>query len=209
MGGVVVAIVFEVAKKSFSAYITAFPSYQLIYGAFAAVPLFLLWIYMSWLILLVGAEIIHGLSIYKPNWKPVKSRPVITLLGVLSSLYKAQRNGEGVELSELQSSLSYAHEQDMDMALTWLLDEKVVVNFPSGELMLSRDVSSFTLYDLLVRFPWPLPAPGYVGDNNASQQWLVRFSALLEVHQSQQIELLNVSLKAFFDEDESEIDKES
>ncbi|WP_038369745.1 YihY family inner membrane protein, partial [Brackiella oedipodis] len=57
IGGVVSGSLFEILKAGFAFYITNFPSYTLIYGAFATVPLFLLWIYISWIIVLLGAAI--------------------------------------------------------------------------------------------------------------------------------------------------------
>src|SRR5690606_28411919 len=61
-GGLFSALLVEAAKKLFSLYVGAFPTYQLIYGAFATVPLFLLWIYVCWLIVLLGAELACNLS---------------------------------------------------------------------------------------------------------------------------------------------------
>lgn len=60
MGGACVALVFEITKIVFTQVI-AHSSYNLIYGAFAAVPAFLLWIYITWLIILLGAELVHAL----------------------------------------------------------------------------------------------------------------------------------------------------
>lgn len=54
-GGAIAAILFELAKVLFLVYIRYFPSYDLIYGAFAVLPLFFLWIYISWVIVLAGA----------------------------------------------------------------------------------------------------------------------------------------------------------
>jgi membrane protein len=62
IGGVLAAIAFEAAKYGFRFYITHFPTYQLMYGPVAVLPLFLLWIYVSWIIVLVGAAVTATLA---------------------------------------------------------------------------------------------------------------------------------------------------
>jgi membrane protein len=56
-GGVVAAVMFEITKRGFTWYISHFHSYEIIYGALSSIPIFLLWIYLSWLVVLIGAEI--------------------------------------------------------------------------------------------------------------------------------------------------------
>lgn len=56
-GGVFVAIGFEVAKRALAWYVGLVPTYSVIYGAFATLPIFLLWIYLGWVIVLLGAVI--------------------------------------------------------------------------------------------------------------------------------------------------------
>jgi membrane protein len=56
-GGAVAAILFELANRGFALYIAKFPTYTLVYGAFAAIPIFMLWLYLSWVVVLFGATL--------------------------------------------------------------------------------------------------------------------------------------------------------
>jgi membrane protein len=61
IGGCLAALMFELTKRGFAVYVSKVPSYTLVYGAFATVPIFLLWIYLSWVVALLGAVIAAAL----------------------------------------------------------------------------------------------------------------------------------------------------
>lgn len=63
-GGIFAAVCFEIAKYSFGLYVKSVPTYEIIYGALAIIPMFLVWIYLSWVIVLLGAQVACCLSEY-------------------------------------------------------------------------------------------------------------------------------------------------
>lgn len=64
-GGLFAAILFEITKYFFFIYISKIPTYSLIYGTFASVPIFLLWLFCCWMVVLVGAEVTATFSYFR------------------------------------------------------------------------------------------------------------------------------------------------
>jgi membrane protein len=104
VGGLLAALAFEAMKRGFAFYITQFPTYKLVYGAFASAPIFLLWVYISWLVVLSGALVVAVL----PEWRtqawqgePAPGTQFFDALHVLALLWLAHRDGTLVTLRRL------------------------------------------------------------------------------------------------------------
>jgi membrane protein len=106
IGGVLAGIAFELAKRGFAIYLTRFPTYTLIYGAFATIPIFLVWLYMSWVVVLAGGTLTAMLPAYRyAEAKPIPGRDFVDALLVLSVLARAQVEGGPVRLREISNKL--------------------------------------------------------------------------------------------------------
>jgi membrane protein len=80
----------KLAKRLFAMFIRQFPTYAIIYGALAALPLFLLWMYLSWMITLVGALLAAALPVvkYERWWHvPVPGGAFVDAMAILKVLH--------------------------------------------------------------------------------------------------------------------------
>jgi membrane protein len=119
-GGFVAAVAFEIAKRIFVVFVAKFPTYTMIYGALAAMPIFLVWIYVSWLIILVGAVITAALPVVKyERWWHVPS-PGSTFadaLSILKVLYDARESDSsaavGAETIRARTRLGFDESENL------------------------------------------------------------------------------------------------
>jgi membrane protein len=128
-GGLVAAIAFEVAKRLFAMFIRQFPSYAVIYGALAALPLFLTWIYLSWMITLVGALLTAALPVVKyERWwyKPVPGGAFVDAMAILKVLYgSAQINDTAlVSSASIRAHTRFGYDE-----MTTLLEKMLSVGW--------------------------------------------------------------------------------
>lgn len=108
-GGLFVAVAFECAKRALAWYLLRVPSYSLVYGAFATVPIFLLWVYMSWVIVLFGAVIAAYAPSLQSRMRPLRETPGARFglaVAVLRELIDARgQPGRGLSAEQLWSKL--------------------------------------------------------------------------------------------------------
>jgi membrane protein len=91
LGGFVTAIILEGMKFSFAYYVSQFSTYTVIYGAFAALPVFLIWIYVSWMGVLIGAMVAANLPTIRVRRLDLTPKPGSDLLDALTLLQCLER----------------------------------------------------------------------------------------------------------------------
>ena len=108
-GGVVVAVGLELAKKVLALYLAQMPTYSAIYGAFSAVPILLVWIYVAWVVVLLGAVVTASLPEIGRQSKRQADGPGWSFrlsLEVLRSLSLARSSSpQGLRMSQLADEL--------------------------------------------------------------------------------------------------------
>ena len=131
--GFLVAVSLELAKKGMAFYLLEVPTYSLVYGAFAAVPILLVWIYVTWLLVLLGAVLASSLpELGREHWRKPEGagwsfRLALEVLAELNAAKASEQRGWSagalaarlrVELGELQHVLAVLHELDWVGRLT-------------------------------------------------------------------------------------------
>ena len=155
-GGVLVALLFEGAKACFALYVALFPSFQLIYGAFATFPLFMLWIYVSWMIILFGAELVCNLG-SSAAWQRSSQPWLVSLLALLRVFMLAQKQGLVVDLPRVNAS-GWAMPEDLWLDLTeWMEGQRLITRAQQGGYVFSRDPAQLQMAELLAQVPEALP----------------------------------------------------
>jgi membrane protein len=133
-GALFAALGLELGQKGLAFYLSNAPVYSTIYGAFSAVPIFLIWIYLSWLIVLMGAVI----TAYTPSllsqvkrWPDTPGHRFALVLAILKGLaaeqHEARRGLTAVQLAHRLRTDPLQIEPLLELLLTldWvgLLDE--------------------------------------------------------------------------------------
>ena len=196
IGGVFAAITFTIARMLFTA-IMAKSSYTLVYGAFAAVPLFLLWIYVTWIIVLIGAVLAHSLSAYQTE-EQAQTPTLMKALDILFLFWRAQKEGRGIaELEILRANDVLRGGIDAD---SWrsirdtFSSAQLLKRLDRGHYLLSRDLHDFTLAELaeLLR-----AEPSYLLAEQA-MPWQKTAAALLQNNVDQESSRLATPLAELF-----------
>ena len=147
LAGMLIALLFELGKFLFGRIIGMFPSYQLIYGAFAAVPLFLLWVYLAWMLVLLGAELSYALSHYAPANRKL---PVLwRRLRLVQTLLQLQQQGRLLSEAALARRLSDLTPVQVRVGLQQLQQMGLVTRSQEGQWIWLADHHQITLGQLL------------------------------------------------------------
>ena len=153
IGALVAAIAFESMNRVFGYYISHFPTYKLVYGAFASVPIFLMWIYLSWLVILFGAIIAASLS----HWRTPAAQHLLPATQLLDALRVMQimangfQQGKVISFAEMSESLHLGYDA-LEKILEKLASADMVSKAEGHGWLLRRDVGQIRAAELLHLF---------------------------------------------------------
>ncbi|NHB57989.1 YihY family inner membrane protein [Acinetobacter sp. 194] len=174
------AVAFELIKSLFGFAMSNFTSYELVYGAFAAVPIFLLWIFISWNIVLLGVEVSYALTAFHTD-KIQTRHPVLMLLDILELFYKKQKLGETVKDIEALDILGRGEIGRWPTYVLLLEKQNLIKRTDNDEWVLIRNLDHIDFWSFYQSLPYTLPRKDDIGNIHEDDVWMQRIGpALIE-----------------------------
>lgn len=164
-GALLSTVLFSLAKTGFVAYVSN-TNYKVIYGALATIPIFLFWLYLVWIVVLLGASLAASLTTYTDYRRHDSDWPrrwefqlVVRLVG---HLVEAQQEGASVSRERMLELEPRAGELQIVRLMGRLVDANIVTRDEDGDWLLARDPGSISLGGLYLLGDYYLPV-GEIG----------------------------------------------
>ena len=159
VGALLSAILFGLARKAFVTFV-ATASFNVIYGALATIPVFLFWLYLVWIVILLGASLAASLTTFKDrrvDWGWPNKWGFLLAYRLVAYLFRAQQEGTSLPVEKLLELLDGVTEPVLADQLGLLFDAGLVSRSEDGGWLLSRDLDTVSLLSLYQAGEFYLP----------------------------------------------------
>jgi membrane protein len=196
-GGLVAGILFAMLRGLFGLYVARSSVYASVYGALAAIPIVLVWTYLSWVVVLIGAEITAALPEWRGGYRltarnPSGPRRLTLALAMLAALREAQIRGAALSRRDLSARLPAA-ESDIVGVLRHLTATHLVAPTSQRRYLLARDPALVTLADLVAALDLNLDLDPAIA---AAAPWRAAVASRLDAFRRRGADILAVPLAA-------------
>lgn len=153
IGGLAAGLLFELLKKGFGLYVKNFPTYETVYGALSAFPILLIWMYVAWVVVLLGAQMTAAMPEWRAGVRVITqstipaARLLAAALSLLHALHVTNLKGGGLSIRRMARAAPAAPEA-VAVVLAALQRARYMMRTDGGGWTLSRDLDTVTLADL-------------------------------------------------------------
>jgi membrane protein len=154
VGGIIAAFAFEAMKIGFGHFVARIATYKLVYGTFASLPIFLMWIYLSWVVVVFAAVITAVLPYWRTGGVLLKQPPgaqFVEAVEILKMLYRAYGDGRVLNLQQLRIAVKLSWE-DAEAILDKLVAAGWVAKLQGNGWVLARDATAIRVGDVFQMF---------------------------------------------------------
>ncbi len=154
VGGIIAAFAFEAMKIGFGHFVARIATYKLVYGTFASLPIFLMWIYLSWVVVVFASVITAVLPYWRTGGVLLKQPPgaqFVEAVEILKMLYRAYADGRVLNLQQLRIAVKLSWE-DAEAILDKLVAAGWVAKLQGNGWVLARDASAIRVGDVFQMF---------------------------------------------------------
>jgi len=154
VGGIIAAFAFEAMKIGFGHFVARIATYKLVYGTFASLPIFLMWIYLSWVVVVFASVITAVLPYWRTGGVLLKQPPgaqFVEAVEILKMLYRAYADGRVLNLQQLRMAVKLSWE-DAETILDKLVAAGWVAKLQGNGWVLARDAGAIRVGDIYRMF---------------------------------------------------------
>lgn len=192
VGGIIAAFAFEAMKIGFGKFIANFASYKLVYGTFASLPILLVFIYLSWVVIVFAAVITAVLPYWRSGGVLLKQAPgsqFVSAMEILRMLYRAYLDGYVLNLQQLRTALKLSWEE-AESILDRLVVAGWVAKLQGNGWVLARDAAGIPVKEIFRLFVFGRDA-AEVSEESAIRKLVANLSSTVDGE-------LNFSLRDLF-----------
>lgn len=198
LGAAVAAVLFELLKAGFGFYLANAGTFESVYGSLAALPVFLIWMYLVWAVVLFGAIV----AATRPEWLAARraedfgpltpARALLRALQVIGKLLQTGRDGETVSESALLD-VTGGDGEALGTVLARLEESGVIARTEADDPVIMRDLEGFTVSDLYVALGYGPGLPHR--DSQADPAWTEPLADLVNAYNLAREETMGMPVK--------------
>ena len=150
IGALLSTILFSIAKTGFVVFVGR-ASFNVIYGTLATIPIFLFWLYLVWIVILLGASLAASLTTFsdrRSDWRWPWEWEFLLAYRLVGHLWVAQRDGKPVSQETLLLAENGVPEFLLQKLLGQFLEAGFVTRDQQDDWLLTRDLDHLSLLDL-------------------------------------------------------------